>query len=293
MKIMHEKIGLPGQSTVKFKLGETPFLTHPWHHHSEYQLIYLLESTGIRFVGNHIEPFVPGDMVMVAGNLPHFWQSDDSYYTEGSPLRASRIVVQFPHDFLKPNIETYPEFLSIRNLLFRSEKGIRFLAPHNDEIGNMLLELPHLSGLRQIIRLIEILDHMSQVTNYKLLATDAYHPGRHDILDNRLEKVMRFLTYNYQNPISLEEVAEVAGMHPTSFCRYFKDKTGKQLSVYLNELRIGFSCKLLTKGTMQVSQVCYETGFNNLSNFNRIFKSVTGLTPTKYQDQFFKGELAV
>jgi hypothetical protein len=108
-------------------------------------------------------------------------------------------VVQFPHDFLKPHIETYPEFLSIRNLLLRSEKGIRFLPPHNDEIGEMLLELPRLSGLRQIIRFIEILDHMSQITNYKLLASDAYQPGRHDIFDNRLEKVMRFLTYNYQN----------------------------------------------------------------------------------------------
>ena len=230
---------------------------------------------------------------MVAGNLPHFWRNDECYYTEGSPLRASRIVVQFPLDFLKPHIETYPEFLPIRNLLLRSEKGIRFLPPHNVEIGEMLLDLPHLSGFRQIMGFLELLNHMSQITNYKLLASDAYQPGRHEIFDNRLEKVMRFLTYNYQNQISLDEVAEIAGLHPTSFCRYFKDKTGKQLSVYLNELRIGFSCKLLIKGSMQVSQICYETGFNNLSNFNRTFKSITGLTPTQYQDQFLKGELAV
>jgi AraC-like DNA-binding protein len=293
MKIMHEKIDFPGQSTLKLKLGDIPFFTYPWHYHSEYEIIYLLESTGTRFVADHTEPFGPGDLVMVAGNLPHFWRNDDSYYTEGSPLRASRIVVQFPHDFLKPHFETYPEFLSIRSLLLRSEKGISFLPPHNDEIGEMLLELPRLSGFRQIMRFIEILNHMSQITNYKLLASDAYQPGRHDLFDNRLEKVMRFLTYNYQNHISLNEVAEIAGMHPSSFCRYFKDKTGKNLSVYLNELRIGFSCKLLINGTMQVSQICYETGFNNLSNFNRTFKSITGLTPTQYQNQFFKGELVV
>ena len=281
MKIMRKNIGLPDQSTLKLKFGDSPFLIHPWHYHSEYQIIYLPESTGIRFVASHIEPYGPGDMVMVGGNLPHFWQNEDCSYSEGSLLRTNRIVVQFPHDFLKPNIETYPEFQSIRNLLLRSEKGIRFLPPHNVEIGEMLLDLPGLSGLRQIIRFIEILDHMAQITNYKLLASDAFQPTRLDISDNRLIKVMRFLTYKHQKQISLEEVAEIAGMHPTAFCRYFKDKTGKQLSVYLNELRIGFSCKLLIKGTMQVSQVCYETGFNNLSNFNRIFKSVTGLTPTQ------------
>jgi len=293
MKIMHEKIDFPGQSTLKFKLGDIPFFNYPWHYHSEYEIIHLLESTGTRFVADHIEPFGPGDTVMVAGNLPHLWRNDDTYYTEGSPLRANRIIVQFPYDFLKPHIDNYPEFLSIRNLLIRSEKGIRFLEPHNDEIGKMLLELPRLSGFRQIMGFMEILNHMSLITNYKLLASDAYQPGRHEIFDNRLEKVMRFLTYHYQNHISLDEVAELAGMHPTSFCRYFKDKTGKQLSVYLNELRIGFSCKLLIKGTMQVSQICYETGFNNLSNFNRTFKSITGLTPTQYQDQFLKGELVV
>ena len=290
MKIMHEQIDFPGQSTIKFKIGDIPFFSYPWHYHSEYEIIYLLESTGTRFVADHIEPFGPGDLVMVAGNLPHFYRNDEAYYEEGSNLRANRIVVQFPNDFMKPQIDTYPEFLNIRNLMNRSQKGIRFLPPHNTEIGEMLLELPKLSGFRQLMRFLEILNIMALNTNYKLLASEAYQPGRHELFDNRLEKVMRFLTYNYQNPVTLPEIAEIAGMHPTSFCRYFKDKTGKQLSVYLNELRIGFACKLLIKGSLQVSQICYENGFNNLSNFNRTFKNITGLTPKHYQEQFLKGE---
>lgn len=289
-KIMHEQIDFPGQSTIRLKWGEIPFLTYPWHYHSEYEILYLIESTGTRFVADHIEPFGPGDLVMVAGDLPHYWRNDEEYYLPGTGLKAKRFVIQFPGDFMQPVINTYPEFLTIKNLLLRSEKGIRFLPPQNDEIGQMLLELRDFSGFRQIMRFLEILHYMAQNTNYKLLASDAYQPGRHEIFDNRLEKVIRFLTHNYQTQVRLEEVAQIAGMHPTAFCRYFKDKTGKQVSTYLNELRIGFACRLLINGAMQVSQICYETGFNNLSNFNRTFRRITGLTPTQYQEEMMKGE---
>lgn len=289
-KIMHEQIDFPGQSTIRFKWGEIPFFTYPWHYHSEYEILYLIESTGTRFVADHIEPFGPGDLVMVAGDLPHYWRNDEEYYLPGTGLKAKRFVIQFPRDFMQPVINTYPEFLTIKNLLLRSEKGIRFLPPQNDEIGQMLLELRDFSGFRQIMRFLEILNYMAQNTNYKLLASDAYQPGRHEIFDNRLEKVIRFLTHNYQTQVRLEEVAQIAGMHPTAFCRYFKDKTGKQVSTYLNELRIGFACRLLINGAMQVSQICYETGFNNLSNFNRTFRKITGMTPTQYQEEMMKGE---
>jgi AraC-like DNA-binding protein len=287
---MHEQIDFPGQSTIRFKWGEIPFFTYPWHYHSEYEILYLLESTGTRYVADHIEPFGPGDLVMVAGDLPHYWRNDEEYYLPGTGLKAKRFVVQFPRDFMQPVINTYPEFLGIKNLLLRSGKGIRFMPPQNEEIGEMLLDLRNINGFRQIMRFLEILSYMAQNNNYKLLASDAYQPGRHEIFDNRLEKVIRFLTHNYQTQIRLEEVAQIAGMHPTAFCRYFKDKTGKQVSTYLNELRIGFACRLLINGAMQVSQICYETGFNNMSNFNRTFRKITGMTPTQYQEEMMKGE---
>lgn len=288
MKIMNEHIDVMGKSTLKIKWGEIPFFTYPWHFHKEYEILYMLESTGTRYVADSIEPFSPGELVMMAGNLPHYWRNDDEYY-EGNPqIRAKRIVVHFPNDFLRPQIDTYPEFHTIKNLLARSEKGIRFFQPESDEIGKKLLKLLHLKGFKQLMRFIEILYEMSLNTNYKLLASEAYKPGNHVISDNRLEKITRFLTYNYQNEITLQEVADIAGMHPTAFCRYFKEKIGKSLSVYLNELRIGFACKLLMKGNMQVSQVCYETGFNNLSNFNRTFKQITGLTPREYRENYHK-----
>ncbi len=285
---MHEHIDFPGKSTLKIKWGEIPYFNYPWHFHTEYEILYLLESTGNRYVADSIEPFGPGDLVMVAGNLPHYWRNDEDYYQGNPDLKAKRIVVQFPNDYLKPHLDTYPEFLTIKNLMVRSEKGIRFFAPEADAIGKMLLELLDLNGFRQLSRFTEILYEMSLNTNYKLLASEAYKPGNHVISDNRLDKITRFLTYNYQNEITLQEVANIARMHPTAFCRYFKEKTGKSLSVYLNELRIGFACKLLMKGHIQVSQVCYETGFNNLSNFNRTFRHITGLTPSQYRENYHK-----
>lgn len=291
MKIMHEHIDFPGQSTIRIKWGDIPFFTYPWHYHSEYEILYLLESTGTRFVADHVEEFGPGDMVMVAGNTPHYWRNDDRYYQGDPDLRARRIVVQFPQDFLKPHIDTYPEFQAIKGLLLRSEKGIRFLPPQSDEIGRMLLELLDLKGFRQVVRLLEILQVMAANKNYKLLASEGYHPERHNISDNRMQKISRFLSYKYREQVTLGEVAEIAGMHPTAFCRYFREKTGKQLSAYLSELRVGYACKLLMHDNMQISQICYETGFNNLSNFNRTFKKITGLTPSKYQEQVKKGEM--
>jgi AraC-like DNA-binding protein len=291
MKIMHEHIDFPGQSTIRIKWGDIPFFTYPWHYHSEYEIVYLLESTGTRFVADHIEPFGPGDLVMVAGNTPHYWRNDDKYYQGDPALRARRIVVQFPQDFLKPHIDNYPEFQAIKNLLIRSEKGIRFLPPQADEIGAMLLELLDINGFRQLIRLVEILQSMAANTNFRLLASEAYQPGRHEVSDNRMQKVTRFLAYKYKEQISLTEVAEIAGMHPNAFCRYFREKTGKRLSDYLNELRIGYACKLLMSDNLQISQICYESGFNNVSNFNRSFKKITGLTPSNYQEQILKGEI--
>lgn len=293
MKIMQEHIDFPGQSTIKIKFGEVPFLSYPWHYHQENEIVYLIESTGTRYIADSIEPFGPGDLVLLAGNLPHYWRNDEKYYLNNSELKVKRLVIQFPNDFLQPQLEQYTEFHTINKLIKRSERGVRFLQPESEEIGKWLLKLPHLEGFKQLNRFIDILYNMSLISNYKLLASEAYRHSNPFISDNRLEKVTRYLLFNYQNQISLEDIAEIAGLQPNSFCRYFKNKTGKSFSVYLNELRIGFACKLLIKGEMQVSQICHETGFNNLSNFNRTFKNITGYSPTNYRENYLLGKISI
>ncbi len=286
---LEEQIDFSVQSTLRLKWGDIPFFGYPWHYHNEHEIVYLLESTGTRFVADHIENFGPGDLVMLAGSLPHYWHSDEKYRKGDSDLFARRLVVQFPNDFMKTQINTYAELAALKNLFKNSEKGIRFLPPQSDKIGRMLLQLPQLKGFKQLIRFLEILQHMAHNTNYKLLASDAYNSGQNAVTDQRLQKVIGYMISNFQNHISLDEMANLAGMQRTAFCRFFKDKTGRSFITYLNELRIGFACKLLIKGDMQILRICYETGFNSLSGFNRTFKRITGLNPKQYQKRITEG----
>ena len=286
---MEEHIDFSDQSTLRLKWGDIPFFNYPWHYHSEHEIVYLLESTGTRFVADHIENFGPGDLVMLAGNLPHYWHSDEKYRKGNSDLFARRLVVQFPNDFMKDQINTCAEFAALKSLFKNSERGILFLPPQSEKIGRMLLQLLQLKGFKQLILFLEILQHMAQNSNYRLLASDAYNSGHNGVTCKRLHKVIRYMMSNFQNHISLDEMASLAGMQRNAFCRLFKEKTGRSLITYLNELRIGFACKLLVKRDMQILRICYETGFNSFSNFNRTFKRITGLNPKQYQKRITEG----
>lgn len=288
MKIRHEQIDFPGQSTLKINYAKRPYFRHPWHFHEEFQITYVIKSTGTRFVGDQAEPFVPGDLVMLAGNLPHYWRSDKIYYNGNPEYFVHRLTIHFPGDFLRNAFLTYPEFSLIKQLIQRSERGIKFNPPESEKLGKMLLKVTKLKGFRQIMHFLEILYLMANTQNIRLLASERYQPSKNELTDDRLKKIIHFLSSNYHREVSLSKIADIAGMHPISLSRYFKEKTGKKISVYLNELRIGFACKLLMEGTLQVSQICFETGFNNISNFNRNFKRITGMTPKQYQIEFFK-----
>ncbi len=293
INLLQEYIDFSGQRTLKLKWGDIPCFGYPWHYHSEHEIVYLLESTGTRFVADHIGHFGPGDLVMLAGSVPHFWRSDDKYMKGDPDLFVRRLVVQFPNDFMETQINTYAELAAIKSLFKNSEKGIRFLPPESEKIGRMLLGLLQLKGFKQLNRFLEILQHMSLNANYKLLASDAYQTDENTITDQRIQKVTRYMISNFQNHISLDKMAGLAGMQRTAFCRFFKEKTGRPLITYLNELRIGFACKLLIKGDMQILRICYETGFNSLSSFNRTFKKITGLNPKQYQKRITEGSATI
>jgi len=288
MKIMHEQIDFPGRSTIKAKWDDFPHFIYPWHFHDEFEIVYVVKSFGLRYVADSIESFGDGDIVLLGSNLPHFWKSDDSFHQGNPALHVQAIVVQFPADFFKEQLPVYPELFSIRKLLERSSKGIHFQPPANKAAGEMLFQILNSSGFGQLITFLEFLQFLSETPHYKLLASEAYRPENHQMTNDRLSKVINFLNFNYQKKLTLEEVADYAGLHPSAFCRFFKEKTGKPVSSFLNELRIGYACKLLIDGHYSVSQICFECGFNNLSNFNRAFRRQTKFSPTEYQQQFHK-----
>ncbi len=285
MKIMHEQVSFPPRTLLKVKWDDFPHFTYPWHFHSEFEIVYVLKSSGKRYVADSIEKFSEGDITLLGSNLPHFWKSEE---TEKADNRVNAIVVQFHNDFFKEEINTYPEFHRINELLKRAKRGVNFTKPESDKIGRLLKRLLKLSGLERMLYFIKLMDAMARIENYKLLASKGYQLEEHKELNSRLDKIMHFINTNYQRKISQDEVATRIGMTTAAFCRYFKEKTGKGFIYFVNEMRIGYACKLLIENHLSISQICFECGFNNLSNFNRMFKRQTSFTPGEYQQQFIK-----
>ena len=288
MKIMHEQIDFPGRSAVKVKLKEMPHFTYPLHFHPEFEILYVIEGSGTSFVADSIETFQSGDLALIGSNLPHFWRSDENYLNSEGKLKIKYVVIQFPNDFLKDEIENYPEYHLIGELLKRASQGIRFSNEFSQKISTKIIKISKTGGFERIILLQELLQCLAKSKDYRLLAGELYQKGSNNFINFRLTKVMQFLNTNYQKKIELEKIAGIANLHPAAFCRFFKEKTGKSLSEYVNDMRIGYACRLIIDGKLSVSQISYESGFNNLSNFNRTFKKHTGFTPTNYFQEFHK-----
>lgn len=287
MKIMHEQVSFVPRTMLKVKWDDFPHFTFPWHFHSEYEIVFVLKSSGKRFVADNIEPFKEGDITLLGSNLPHFWKSD-KFDESNENMRVNAIVVQFHKDLFREEINSYPEFHRIKELLKKADRGIHFGSPDNEKIGKMLKRLLKLQGLERMLYFIKLMDMMARTENYRILASKGYQIEEHKELNNRLDKIMHFINTNYQRKITQEEVASKIGMSTAAFCRYFKEKTGKGFIFFINEMRIGYACKLLIENHLSISQICYECGFNNLSNFNRMFKRQIGYTPGEYQQQFVK-----
>lgn len=287
MKIMHEQVSFPPRTMLKVKWDDFPHFTYPWHFHSEFEIVYILKSSGKRFIADSIEPFSEGDITLMGSNLPHFWKNDDSIESNESK-HVNAIVVQFHKDFFREEISSYPEFHRISELLKKASRGIHFQPPATEKLGRMLKRLLKMNGLERMLYFIKLMDTMARMENYRILASSAYQLEEHIELNSRLDKIMHFINTNYQRKITQKEIAARIGMSTVAFCRYFKGKTGKGFIFFVNEMRVGYACKLLIENHLNVTQICFECGFNNLSNFNRTFKRLTSFTPGEYRQQFVR-----
>lgn len=284
--MMHEQVLIPGGSPIRVKWNDYPHFTYPWHFHSEIEIVYVVKSYGMRFVADSLERFKDGDLVMVGSQVPHYWKNDDEFH-QGSPnLKVNALVIQFSADFMDRSISSYPEFSHIRDLFSRAGFGIHYSAAFTRSITTQLLKLVKIEGFERFMLLLNILDAMARTKESRLLATPDFKQNPLNVNDQRLNKILNYLNLNYTGKISLVQLARQFGMNASAFSRYFKEKTGKTLVQYVNEIRVKYACKLLQNKNDSISRVCFECGFNNISNFNRFFKSVMKMTPKAYVQQF-------
>ena len=284
MKIMHEQLNIIGNNTIKVKWDDFPHFTFPWHHHREYEIVYVLKSYGIRYVGDSIENFNEGDLVLLGSNLPHYWKSAPEFYENNPKLKVNAVVIQFSTDMFGTNQLELPEFAAIKSLLSNAGQGIKFKSLQIKSAQKKVLKMLRLSGFDRYIGLLDILSEMAKNTDFELLASAHFEKDSMGYGDNRINKVLTYINYNYREKINISNLANLSGMNVTALCRYFKNKTGKTIVQHINELRIGYACKLMTEKQMQIAQIAIECGFNNISNFNRTFKQYTSKTPTAYYE---------
>ncbi len=250
-----------------------------WHYHAELELVVINESTGTRFVGDSIEKFEPGEVVLIGKNLPHMWLNDEKYFQEGSNLIASGYSIHFREDFVGQPFLELPPTEVLGQLFKKAKRGIRFTNlnfPITEQLANLLAESNDFSRLLQFL---QILYKLAKYDEIELLSSEGY---RNTKISEGSDETHEFIFKNFNKPIKLADVAAIAGMNPSAFSRYFKRIHRKTFSRYLIEIRIGYACKLLMENKSNVSTICYESGFNNISNFNKQFRKIMGMNPTEY-----------
>ncbi|KQC29565.1 AraC family transcriptional regulator [Flagellimonas eckloniae] len=252
-----------------------------WHFHVEFELVVIIQSSGMRFVGDNIEKFDVGDIVLIGKNVPHMWLNDDKYFEKDSSLEAEAISVHFKKDFLGPDFLNVPEMQPIANLLHRAEQGVKFLNA-DENVINELKILVNLDPMAQIIKIIEILSLLSKHKEYQLLSSSGFLNSFHKTENRRLDKIYEYVFENFNSPIGSGDVAKIVGMNKSAFSRFFKKTHRKPFTKYLNEIRIGYACKLLLENNESITSIAFLSGFNNISNFNRQFKMIKGKSPSSY-----------
>jgi AraC-like DNA-binding protein len=281
MPLLYEKIAFTPHSPLVVRWNKFQQLSYPLHYHDEFELMYIFRSFGKRYVGDSVETFQEGDLVLVGHQLPHCWQNDEVFFKNPQTHPAKAIILQFGKDFFSDAFR-YAEFNAIRELLENASRGISFGPTTTQELAPMILQLTKEKGFQRILLFLQLLQALAHATDIRLLASNGFK-YRDNQSSTKITQMLQLISEQYTNQLSLDEISSEFNMSPSAFCNYFKRKTGKTLINYLNEYRIAQSCKHLTSSDMNISEIAYLCGFNNLSNFNRIFKRIMGRTPQQYK----------
>lgn len=270
-------------SSIYAKRLHRPHMGGDWHFHKEFELIYFLKGHGMRIVGDHISHFQKGELVLVGQWLPHLWRNDED---NSEAVTTDFIVIKFTKMFGNVDLFAMPELLHIKALLKEANQGILFSKKTRKSVHEDLLKLTTAEASEKLILLLSILQTLVKSADYQTLSGPNFVIPKDVTGENRLQKVINFISTNYSQNISLNDISNIAVMTPPAFCRFFKTRTNKTFSMFLNEVRISKACQLLIDGEAPIKQICYDVGFSSLTNFNRTFKSFKGMAPSNYRDSY-------
>ncbi|MBW4891877.1 AraC family transcriptional regulator [Mucilaginibacter sp. HMF5004] len=291
MKPHYLKIDLKPQNCFNVRHDILSSFRGIWHYHPELELHYVIRGEGVRFIGDNIRNFLPGELVLVGGNLPHSWRSKDEYFNNNPNLNVEVIVMHFLPDCLGAELLQLPEAYLLPKLFEKAKNGLMIEGVAKVRVIELMQKALTAENFDRIIILVSILKILAETDEYAnitLSRNEYYQSNESETL--RLNKVCSHTLANYRRDISLEEVASICHLSTTSFCRYFKLMMNKTYTDFLTEIRISHACRLLIENKRSTIMICYECGFNNISNFYRHFKKITKTTPFEYKQQYNPGQ---
>ena len=287
MKATLKRIG-DGNNNLFDVLIEDNFNFYPnWHYHPQYEIMLILESTGTRYVGDSITSFQAGDITIIGSNIPHLFRNDVEYFDRTTNHKSKAIVLYFSNDFVNGDFFNFREMKVIGRLLDLSKRGILIQGRTKSEIAERLNKIVTEDGAVRLIDFIALLYYIASESEYKILSSIDFANRINNENLTKINKVFDYILNNFRGNISLEDVSKIANMSVANFCKYFKSHTNKTLVTFLNEIRIGYACRLLIeKKDLSISEICFECGFNNLTNFNIQFKKYKKMTPRSYRELY-------
>lgn len=276
MKPLIEKLPISEDNSFVAGIHRTPFFEVAWHQHIEYELILFTEGAGLSFVGNYVGEFEPGDIYFLGSNVPHTFQKSHA------ELITSAVVVHFKEDFWGEDLLNLPESKALKKLLATSAHGLKVLGGAKNLITPLIENLEKDKGFWRIINLCTCLTILAETEDYQPVSTQEVKAlNQRD--SKRIERIFHYTMQNFKEPIQLSAIASIASMTVPAFCNYFKKRTKKTYIDFVNEVRIGYACKQLLTSEMSVLEICFESGFNTVANFNRQFLKIKKLTPSAYR----------
>ena len=257
-----------------------PYRTVRWHFHPEYEIHLVTATSGSFLVGDYVGTFEPGNLVMTGPNLPHNWISN---VAPGEFVPERCLVLQFTHEFIHGCMALFPELDFVADLLDESKHGINFAATTAYKAKPILAEMLEATGPRRIELFVALLGTMGQCKNRRRLTTGNFEPEPDSYMASAMNHVLVHIRKNFNAELSEGELAKLSALSPSSFSRSFRKHTGVNFVQYIKGLRIDYACQLLMQDKMSITDICYEAGFNNVSNFNRQFLLTKKMSPSKYR----------
>jgi AraC-like DNA-binding protein len=286
MKLIIERLNKDAKSSFVLQKDVYSHYPTPWHHHPEFELVLVLKSTGDKIIGDHISSFSDGDLVFMGPNLPHVYRNSKIYYEENSGLTAEAIVIHFNLDFLGNGFFGIPEMEGVARFLEESVMGFSIQGKTRQYVAQKMSDMLEMTGPTRIIELLDILHRLSETSEKEKLASPGFIQNFKASGSEQITEVCNYILKNFTSDLTLNQVAKIANMSPNVFCNFFKQRTRKTFVNFLNEVRIGYACKLLSGDQHNISEICYLSGFHNLSNFNRQFIRIVKKTPLQYRREY-------